>query len=414
MSILSGVSRFIRSRGGNIAPILALCLLPLAAMAGAGLDMNRAATARAYLQDVADAAALRAMREGQLGAEQRRALALSTISANWTGFRAQYGDPTSTVRIGADDAQVSLRLPLPTVLMGLVGITETPVEVSATARSRSRGLPLCLLVLNTTIKDAVRNAGAGAISAPDCRVHINSSNSNALHLGGGTTLTSAENCIVGQVKLSGGSTYSPLRLPTCQPMADPFANIWRPTSNVCDFTNRSVTGSGVQVLTPGTYCGGITINMNGGATAQFQPGVYRILGKFSFTGSGRMEGDGVSFFLDGSGSGLDWTGAAGYRFTAPTSGQSAGILISLNPNATSPLASSTIIGSGRSSFDGVIHLPRQKLVIRGFDTVDLAYGFSMVVDTLEFVGRSSLNMRPSPVPVPSGVSSTSAAPYLVR
>ncbi|WP_296817304.1 TadE/TadG family type IV pilus assembly protein [Brevundimonas sp.] len=414
MAFWTLVRRLFGSRAANVAPIFALCVIPMAAAAGAGIDYSRAASARSHMQDIADAAALRVMRDSQLRMDQRRDLVRTIAQSQWEPFQREFGDLDWQARIEPEEAEITLDLAVPTVLMGLVGIDEMPVEVSATARAQTRGLPLCLLVLNRTAKDAVRNAGAGAISAPDCRVHINSSNSNALHLGGGTTLTSAENCIVGQVKLSGGSTYSPLRLPTCQPMDDPFANIWRPTSNVCDFTNRSVTGSGVQVLTPGTYCGGITINMNGGATAQFQPGVYRILGKFSFTGSGRMEGQGVSFFLDGSGSGLDWTGSAGYTFTAPTSGQSAGILISLNPNATSPLASSTITGSGRSSFDGVIHLPRQKLLIRGFESVDLAYGFALVVDTMEFYGRSSLNMRPSPVPIPAGVSSTSGSPYLVR
>ncbi|MCW5724725.1 MAG: hypothetical protein KIS81_07180 [Maricaulaceae bacterium] len=403
MSVFGFLKRFAAGRTGNTAMLFALALTPVVIGVGAAVDYGRAATVRNHMQQIADAAALEGMISYQRPDSERLERIGGVVSGHWTEIETRQPAPAWTAELSQDATRVSLRSAVPTTLMGIAGISEIDVAATALARAfpESLQMPLCILTLNLRDKDSLRNSGSGSITAPDCRVHVNSNNREAVNFSGGAFLRSGDNCIVGGVKR--GSDISPAPSPDCAPVDDPFLNSWRPGPGVCDHDRLSISQNGTVHLQPGRYCHGLTINQNNSGRVVFAPGIYVIEGKFSYTGSGRMEGEGVSFYLDGRDAGLDWTGSGNYRFSAPLSGQSAGMLVSLNPAANRPLAQSTITGSGESAFLGTIYLPNQQLLIRGFESIDMAYGYALVVDTLRFSGRSSLAMAPSPVPVPRGL-----------
>ena len=55
--------RFLRSRDGGVAPMLALAALPLFGFVGAAVDFSRAATVRTAMQTALDATALALSKE---------------------------------------------------------------------------------------------------------------------------------------------------------------------------------------------------------------------------------------------------------------------------------------------------------------------------------------------------------------
>jgi len=56
--ILSHIQRFLADRGGAIAPIFAIVVIPVLGLASAAIDYSRAATERSRLQAAVDATAL--------------------------------------------------------------------------------------------------------------------------------------------------------------------------------------------------------------------------------------------------------------------------------------------------------------------------------------------------------------------
>ncbi|WP_374513320.1 pilus assembly protein TadG-related protein [Brevundimonas sp.] len=144
------VRRLRRSETGNVAMIFALALPVLIVMGGAALDLQRAAAARSAAQDAADAAVLAA------------AASRSQDLASMTGVVRNYlvenlddryldGPPSSEVDAPREaHLRVQLEGAVPTLFLGIVGISEMPVVVSATAtRGAAEEVELALVLDNT-------------------------------------------------------------------------------------------------------------------------------------------------------------------------------------------------------------------------------------------------------------------------
>src|SRR6185369_10663819 len=101
-----------------------------------------------------------------------------------------------------------------------------------------------------------------------------------------------------------------------------------PTYSGCDFLNKKVSG-GSATLTPGVYCGGIDVS--GGSTVTFSPGVYVLDAGGMKISSSTIIGDGVGFYNTSStGSNykvFDFSGGSVAQLKAATSGPLAGIIL---------------------------------------------------------------------------------------
>ena len=163
------------------------------------------------------------------------------------------------------------------------------------------------------------------------------------------------------------------------PIPDPFGfvNGLIPAESSCDFTNKVVNTN--QTLTPGVYCGGITIGNNIQAT--LSKGLYIIRGG-GITG-GQIEGFDSVTIINTNGMGHDQTAYRPFVFgnnckfhiKAPTAGAYAGIAVIIDPAAPESATSSDYVndfcGKGVNTpcspadvdVQGLIYMPLQTFKI---------------------------------------------------
>lgn len=152
------VHRVLRDEAGNVGMILAIILPVLLMLAGGAIDLHRAANARSSSQDAADMAVLAAAASRDQDLENLTATAKKFFEENLDDryIRPQF---TSTVD---EPEQAYLRLratvSVPTMFMGIIGIKEMPVTVSATATRGAADKVELALVLDNTWSMSERDA----------------------------------------------------------------------------------------------------------------------------------------------------------------------------------------------------------------------------------------------------------------
>jgi Flp pilus assembly protein TadG len=270
---------------------------------------------------------------------------------------------------------------------------------TANASAGIVGTPVggCLYLLDPSGKDAI-NASNNAHIDPSCGVYVNSNNTEAVLMTGSANITTSGTPqppiqVVGGVNLNNGGSLSPAAT-VAAATADPLAGLDTPWTNCtgtgcpatkcqytgctggptqCDHTNYVLNsgswGSPYTHLSPGIYCGGITISNGNGAI--FDAGMYVINGggvNITSVGSaGPNSGTGVIFYLTGTNAnyaGFNDTNGTLVNFSAPTTGDLADVLVyqdrTLNPtagNGASSTATSQFQGGASSSLAGIIYLP---------------------------------------------------------
>jgi Flp pilus assembly protein TadG len=392
--------------------MFALALVPIVAMVGAAVDYSRASGLRAQLQATLDSALLAGARDGSTnwmntatnffnGNVQSKGGSVASPTFSLTADRAYTGTASAVV---------------PTYFLGVMGVSSINVDVSSTASvASSNGNNganyYCVMALNPTAQAALQLTGNASITitAPQCVLQVNSSNLDAVDMTGNARISSIENCFVGKVRSVGNSSISPPPDSVCKPIPDPFSAYPRPAVGPCTYTNYSLSGNKTVTLQPGVYCGGM--NFSGSVNVTFAPGLFIIKnGAITETG-GSFTGQGVSFFLTGSGAALQLSGQANWHIVAPSAptppapsdptvpAPSAptvplpGFAIFLDPNGPSGLAASSSSLSGQSElyFEGVVYLPRQQVTISGTaEAISTSPYTSFIADTLSFVGNGEL------------------------
>ncbi|HVP84079.1 MAG TPA: pilus assembly protein [Rhizomicrobium sp.] len=125
---------FAGDRGGNIAMIFGLSLIPLSIAAGVGLDMSRAMITRNRLGTALDAAGLAVGAQPSLSIDDMQKLAREYFQANYTADAKAYGTPTPVAVTRPQNSQtitLSTDVAMPTTLMRLVGIKTMSLHVSS-------------------------------------------------------------------------------------------------------------------------------------------------------------------------------------------------------------------------------------------------------------------------------------------
>jgi hypothetical protein len=153
------------------------------------------------------------------------------------------------------------------------------------------------------------------------------------------------------------------------PTPDPYADLTVPPTAPCDY--NSVSASGVVTLTPGVYCG--TLRVNGDVT--FEPGTYVLDGgDFLINSGAHAYGDGVTFIFTDTPNSQNvgrprFNGTATINFSAPTTGDYAGILFMQDPDAPNDVGNNAgtwmINGNSSSSFKGAIYVPSSEVELSG-------------------------------------------------
>jgi hypothetical protein len=397
-------SRLRQSSDASVLPTFALALVPLMGLVGAAVDYSRANDIRSGLQMALDAAILAGARDGTSNWAN---VATDVFKSNFTpsGITAlpNFTKSVDGTYSGSANAAVT------TTFLGVMGVSEIPINAQNKAVAPGAPGQLCVVSLNKNAAPAVQFTGNASlhIKAPQCVFHVNSTSSGAVAMNGNTSISSSHNCIVGTVVKVGNAQITPPPDTMCKPVVDPFANYPRPAVGSCDYTNYKQSGNKTITLQPGVYCGGM--DFSGQLTVTFAPGLYIIKdGLLRASGGSSFTGDGVTFFLTGAGAGLDITGGANWHLVATKSGPLAGFVFFLDPSGPTGLAatSSKLAGTAEMHFEGVVYLPQQHVTLTGGSQTTTPSPYTAyIADQLDIQGNGSLvinnDTTKTTVPIPN-------------
>jgi Flp pilus assembly protein TadG len=406
--------RLAKDRSGAMAMTIALMVTGFAAAAAMAVDVADWYGSRRAMQSAADAAALGGAMELYEGGTVSQITAAATTDSklNSTGLGS---GATLSVSVNTSAGTVTATMTKKASLLFsavLLGSAPT-ITTTAVAGMVNAGAPACLLVTNPTASGALTVTGNGSISAPGCGIVVDSTSSSAMQIKGGNgTITGDHICGPGGYT---GSGFTPL--PTsCGAMDNALAGL-TPPSNVndpCQYNSLSYSG-GTVTLSPGVYCGGISVS--GKTTLNLNPGVY-ILRNGALTGTGQatINGTGgVGIWMTGTGTTVSLenddvsvTGQVNVNIVAPSSGSMAGIAIYQDASAPTGTISNKLAGNGAVNFTGALYFGNQNVTVSGNGAQDSQAPFTAVVaNTLTYNGNGSLvlnaNYSNTTVPLPQAL-----------
>lgn len=140
VAILDRSRGFGRARGGAVAMMFGLSVIPIALAVGAAIDYSRASDTQIFLSAAADAAALSAVTPSAMTLTAQQAQDLATSLFNGRAGQVKFAsDFTGTITVQDDangrSALVTFTANVPTTLMRLVGWSTMPVGGEARAYS---------------------------------------------------------------------------------------------------------------------------------------------------------------------------------------------------------------------------------------------------------------------------------------
>lgn len=296
--------------------------------------------------------------------------------------------------------RVAEAVPL-TFLSVIARQTSSIVSANATAAMISTVAGSCIYVLDPSSSHALEANNNAQINA-SCGIWVDSSSATAAHATGSAKVQTTGSPqppidVVGTSVTDNAGNFSPATTNGAAVMADPLSGLERPwttcTGTGCPATNCEYTGchtangscdhssqvsittanSGTPaVLTPGVYCGGISVS--NGSSVTFSSGMYVINGGGVNIQSGSQNsGSGVIFYLTGTNANYQGftvgNGVTNLTLSPPTSGGLAGVLIyqdrSLTPTTSvsycnyggNANGASSVCGGATSTLSGIIYLP---------------------------------------------------------
>ncbi len=390
--------RILSSCSGSTLPVFGVSLMGVFSIVGLAIALNFDSQAARSLQDTADTAALAGatafITATSGSADDHRQLAYDTAD----GFaRANAEDELKSVAVSAvttdeygqhTEVNVILEFHPANIFNRFAGKGETsPVTRSARAIA-TREFPLCLLALETE-GSGISIDGNGSLYAPNCAIWSNSPRTDSIVVPNKPDAITAESiCAVGLVQ--GGATVTPAPVENCQAIPDPLASWTPPATGMCGAPS-STTSKGATILSPGTYCGGLTISGN---EVVLNPGLYVIKDGALSLKAKKIRGTGVTLMLSGAGATLGMSGQAELTLTAPISGPLAGLAL-VEDRTTTALGGGTpqssITGLGTLVIEGAIYLPNQVIKIAGIGFGDKTSPYLQIIArSIELTGNGEL------------------------
>ncbi|MEE8156627.1 MAG: TadE/TadG family type IV pilus assembly protein [Gammaproteobacteria bacterium] len=370
------LQRFHEDTHGGVLVYMAIMLPVLLGVSGLALDASLWYAQKRSGQAIADTAAYTTVKEIQRTGDETLAKSAAKDDAITNGFDEsagdsitfnfppKYGDYAGT----AGYYEVIVERPAPVFLSGLF-LDDFNTAARAVSGIVNSAPPPCLLALDKTAKNAIK-VNSGTVEATGCNIQVNSDHSNALYVPNQGSLEADPINVVGDYSGNGYISSTPnVNMPA---IADPLAGLPTPEISGCDYNNVAFSG-GSHTLSPGVYCGGITLT--GSAQVELDAGNYVIAdgtnpdgtvnsGVLSTSGNtASLTGDGVSFYFDGA-TEVSTGGTSVIDLSAPTSGTYTGILFYGDPYAPTD-TSHAITGGGNIVFDGVMYFPTAEVKYNG-------------------------------------------------
>ena len=366
---ISLISRIFSDRRASVATFFAVAFVPLMIAGGAAVEYARLLDARAHLQEAVDSSVLAGVK---VATAQRGGVAgamLTASMANMKGFTGSASPIWTNNANGTFTGAVSASYV--TSFLGLIGVHNVTVHVTATAGLGQSATSICLLALDPSANQSLLVNSNVTINGSACEIDVASTGNPAAIFNSGDTFNVSRICVAG---------------------ASVIQNY-----------------SGSNFLSPGVYCG--NFNFNGSGTLNLQPGFYVFSNAHWNLNSGwTVTGSGVTFYFADSNSYIQVNSGVVINASAPTSGTYANILM-FEPNGL-PRSSYTINGSAGHALSGLIYQPSRNITFNAQSNVT-SENLTIVVNQV-ILDSLTWNIAPAAgfAIQPSGGGSTTASAYL--
>ncbi len=371
-----------RDKGANFGILAALTVPILLVAAGGAVDFSIGISEKTRLQGELDAAILAAAKETDETAQRSLAESYMTdLAVSETERKAlEAAGTTLALKRNADGSLTgNYKKAHPTYILGIVGIKEIPLGVTATAitsgTSAGNG---CIYVLGNQNQAVLINSGANLTSTA-CAVNVHSTASPAFIMNSGSKIATAKFCVKGTQYIKNGGTLTNLET-GCTPAADPHAGkLAEPSIPGNCMTQGTMDGQTIS-LKPGMHCG---TTFNGSPTVTFQPGLHIIKGRMILNSGATVVAEGVTFYFPDVDSELRANGGLTLTATAPTTVPTAGILMFEKTSDTGNNANKrqyVFNGSNGETLKGIIHLPNRDVTYNS--TTNQNSEISLVVNSM--------------------------------
>ncbi|HXJ43242.1 MAG TPA: pilus assembly protein TadG-related protein [Bryobacteraceae bacterium] len=411
-------SDFKRRRSGQTLIMFTLALVPLMGMLGLVVDIGWAYFRQEAAQTAADAAANAAASAAYVAAGGGAPLC-STIGvacysdehpcpatitspaadniqagcmyARDNGF-VTTGRQTVTFQAGVGNAPIStgvtvgywvivrVREQIPQLFSAALGFPTATVMGRTTTGDRVGNAGGCIVALNPGASGALTMTGNTSLQS-GCGVYVNSGSGSAITMGSNASITtsgSARTQIVGN--WSGSGTISPAPQTGVASVGDPFSSMAAPAIGACTNNGYSLGSQQSQTISPGVYCGGITLT--GHAALNFSPGLYIVKNGISMGGQTTVTGTGVTIYLDTGGIAI--SGGATVTLSAPSSGTWQGVQFFQNRLNTT---ASTFVGGTSQLINGLLYFPAANVTFTGGSGTS-GTATTLVANTITMTGSS--------------------------
>jgi len=390
------LSDFRRDQRGAVFIIVAVAMPVIFGAAAASIDMGHLLYVQSELRSAADAAALAATDELE---DETAAKALAVqygelnmpvsqngnvvdpddvILGNWSTDTSTFtaaGTPTNAVQVTARRSTLNGNA-VSLYFAKLIGFDTKNLSVLAIASVSSGDQVFCILALSDT-GDGVTMNGTVSLSMPNCGLAVESS----MTLNGGgapsdnSNITAQSVCVGGTTTNNGTTSVDPTPTDNCTGVpSDPLAGLAAPTFSGCDFTNFRINGNGggaTTTLSPGVYCGGITVNGTN-HVVELSSGDYIMNGGgISMNGNTLTDDDngGVYIYVTGDDDNtigdVSFGGSATVNLTAQTTGTYASVLFHMDTGA-----GFSVGGSASTALNGTIYAPDDDVTYSGTSSQD--------------------------------------------
>jgi hypothetical protein len=414
---------------GFVGITTALVIVGMLAFAGLAFDVGYIQWSKMNIQSAADAAAMGALRELELGNTNTVTTAglndagLNGFINGVNGATVTINNPPASGSYQGDSRAVEaiVSRTVPTFFMMIVGANSLRISARAVGRttSSSGSIGGCVFGLDPTSRRAVQIAGAPSVTVA-CSILVNSNDNEAFEMEGSETLhlgSHAKVGVYGSWQLNGQSVIddafnrptNPVQITSR--LSDPLAGVPVPAAGNLqsnhavnyDLNNRPAN----NMLQPGTYCGGLTVNNTGGSTFRMAAGTYIMAGGgLRFQAQATIDATaGVTIYNTSANASHMWgcgstsgyapisiDGQATLTMKAPASGSLTGIAFFEDRDTAVTGASPTahpnkIVGGSNTTIDGALYFKNTQLQFSGTNS---ANGYMVIVADMVAINGNSV------------------------
>lgn len=343
---------------GQVLPIVGLALVVLLGIAALAIDVGYWRYNQRIQQTAADSAAIAGASElapqslSVVTAAARQDATLNGFTHDGVNVNVQVNWPYNA---NTSEVEVIVGANHPNFFARIFGLNSQWVSARAVAGVSSYNRD-CIVGLSTTSTSVLFNGST--VNAPRCGIIAN----NNMTINGATVTA----WMIGYAgtHIDNGSTYHSSHPAHALAVSDPcptttgcaYLKAHPPTTGPC-MSPTLYNGLSTATLWPGHYCSNVIIN--GCTNVVFEPGVYDFDNGLTANGVSNVSGSGVTLYNNG---GQLTINGSTMNMTAPSSGNTQGVLFYQNPADSSPFV---VNGSGGTGYAGMIYFPSSQITING-------------------------------------------------